>query len=216
MGDASTIPGILEQRDEERYSPVGIAPEDCSVTRLLAALDMLNTSYRHFASSKPQPLWYYSSDHTTIMFPDITIANFVTHYWAFWIICITKIRQHLDVTLGQGDSVHIQGLAPEAGLVSENLMEFSVLILKSIDYLIQEQMGLYGVASVALPFHTASNYIMNHNPAGDEQSRDIVQRAINNVRYRGYQDILSCSSVTFCYPKPVKGKIEPQLLNMEP
>jgi hypothetical protein len=93
------------------------------------------------------PLWY----------PNITMANFFIHLWAFQIICLTETERLVTV---YSQHCTIQPILEER--VGPNLMEnqqritgLARRIYLSMDYQLQDEMELYGPASSFFPLGVA-------------------------------------------------------------
>lgn len=82
-----------------------------------------------------------------IWFTDITKANFYMHLWAFQIICILELNHLADVHTACRSWILPKGFA--------NIQEASRKIYRSMKYLLQDEMRLFGPASAMLPLQTA-------------------------------------------------------------
>ncbi|KAK9444959.1 N-terminal fungal transcription regulatory domain-containing protein [Metarhizium brunneum] len=112
-----------------------------------------------------------------IWYPDITVANSLTHYWAFWIICAVYAIQL--------DSGGIRsGRLGEANVVQqEAIRSKSNLIMRSVEYLTQKKMKLFGATSLGLPGKVAYEYSQQ---AGDLNSVTFSNKVIKNISEKGY------------------------------
>ncbi|KHN94419.1 C6 zinc finger domain protein [Metarhizium album ARSEF 1941] len=102
-----------------------------------------------------------------IWYPDITVANSLTHYWAFWIICATYAVQ----------------LQPRPAS-REAIRSKAVLIMKSVAYLTREDMKLFGATSLGLPLRVAYEYF--EQQVGDTESAALSDRVMSNIHDKGY------------------------------
>ncbi|KAF4829600.1 hypothetical protein CGCTS75_v006442 [Colletotrichum tropicale] len=97
-----------------------------------------------------------STSEAGLEFPNITVANSLSHYWAFWIICATQTKrltaQHPHISDGR---LLIDGDRPESETVTRKVLQLSKSILASTGYLMREDMKLYGTASAFFPLHIA-------------------------------------------------------------
>lgn len=191
MSEAITIPSILEDLDNYRSRiPDGtILVAQHAVLKFVRILDHLAQWYQGILSASQGTLWWPISNtdgETSLWFSSISMANCLTHFWAFWIICITNARglrtEHASL---KEIEIEVDGIALESELISERIIERSTWILQSIEFLTQDEMKLYGVASVYLPLQTACD-ILKRN---DNCSRS-VWTVIGNINKGRYRDIL--------------------------
>ncbi|KAJ6114600.1 hypothetical protein N7486_000378 [Penicillium sp. IBT 16267x] len=99
------------------------------------------------AEGTPLPLWY----------PNITMANAFTHLWALQIVCMTEMKRL---------STHLPRNSPRESLsparlylnLDENdflMISLARQIYLSMDYLLQDEMELFGPASTFFPLKVA-------------------------------------------------------------
>ncbi|KAG3182394.1 hypothetical protein PC129_g25366 [Phytophthora cactorum] len=72
-------------------------------------------------------------DGNYMWFPNITLANSLTHYWAFWILCVTyiiKLRAEHPWLIDH--IIEVDGEAPESHQVSKKMMQMAKWILQSV------------------------------------------------------------------------------------
>lgn len=194
MSEASIFPAILEELDASGSmradDAISLARNAISMTvevvnKLTRTLDCASVSGSHW--------WYTSKDgRAYVWFPDITTANYLTYYWAFWIICVTHIRRLREEypCLGLED-VWLNGDVPESQKVTEQLVDLSGRILQSMEFLTQDEMKLFGASSAVLPFQAAFSYLNSH---GDGAARHgILEPVLEKIATRGFGDILNSS-----------------------
>jgi hypothetical protein len=88
------------------------------------------------------PLW----------FPNVWIANAMTHLWTFEVIIITKMKV-LETAFAES----LKYSDRSNYIPQDDVIELSTLICRSMQYLIQDSMKLYGPASTSLPLWTAKS-----------------------------------------------------------
>lgn len=191
MSEASVFPTILEGLDASgsmrandalslARSAVAMTVE--VVNKLTRTLECASVSGSH---------WWYACEEgrACVWFPDITTANYLTYYWAFWIICVTHIRQLREEFPCLGcEDVWLDGDLPESQNISWHLVNLSSRILQSMEFLTQDEMKLFGVSSAVLPFQTAVSYLEAH---GDDAVRyGILEPVLKKIAARGFGDIL--------------------------
>lgn len=109
-----------------------------------------------YATSNSQLCRYNSQESIStdnIVYHDITEANCLTHYWAFWIICAVQ-AQSLRSQLATS-----RFLPPEATITESGIKSKAILIMRSVEYLTREEMKLYGKISLLLPLKVAYEYL---------------------------------------------------------
>ncbi|KAF4833072.1 hypothetical protein CGCSCA4_v013426 [Colletotrichum siamense] len=131
-----------------------------------------------------------STTEASLEFPNITVANSLSHYWAFWIICATQIKrltaQHPDIS---EDRLLIDGERPDNEVVSRKILQFSSSILASTGYLMREDMKLYGTASAFFPLHIARSALEMFG-GGEEAIGEELRKNAEIIHRRGYDDVL--------------------------
>jgi hypothetical protein len=106
--------------------------------------------------SKREPNVSSSSSKNSLWFPNMMVANSLTHYWALEIV----IRMHLstlDVIIstakGHGPQTHM-GTSNET-VKGKSLLTLADLICDSISYFLQPKMKLHGLVSALFTLPTA-------------------------------------------------------------
>ncbi|KAF7593561.1 hypothetical protein BBP40_011181 [Aspergillus hancockii] len=166
--EAANIPTILHRIDQEigesTFSTASsINSNLSSIMESLTRLELFEAS----VNSGADGLYYQEIptdrinrgsskvSNTVLWFPNITIANMFTHLWAFKIVCITEIDKLTKLSpiqlpadsLLPGD-IHVEGL-------SQRMVKLSQSICRSMEYLMQDTMALYGPASTFYPLQIA-------------------------------------------------------------
>ncbi|KAI3539241.1 hypothetical protein CABS03_12331 [Colletotrichum abscissum] len=126
----------------------------------------------------------------SLEFPNITVANSLSHYWAFWIICATQIQRlaahHPNISQ---DCLLIGGEYPASRAVTQKVLQLATYILESTGYLMQEDMKLYGTASAFFPLHIARGALEIFG-GDDEAICEQLARNAEIIRQQGYEDVL--------------------------
>lgn len=160
------------------------------LTEVLSALDEW---YQQNISESATSSWWFTTGlrgDSYIWFPNITMANFLTHFWAFWILCVTNIRRLMvDYPTLKENAIYIDGKAPEHEAVSASLTEAANRILQSVEFLIQDDMKLFGVASAPLPLRTVCTALQNGDIRGDSTCLSNYQSVCARVVQKGCHDI---------------------------
>ncbi|KAF6518122.1 hypothetical protein HZS61_002200 [Fusarium oxysporum f. sp. conglutinans] len=205
MNDVIAVPAIFEELDTCKFMPASRAAyhAENALTMIVAVVDRLTQSY-HSTLLSGNSWWYMSraENEVSLWFPDITVANYLTHYWAFWIICVTHIRQLREAYPSLKErEVLVDGQAPESQDISEKLMDLSTQIFQSIEFLIQDEMKLFGIASAALPFQTACSFLKRNN-GSEGVCSGMYKQVLDKIVQRGYGNMLINGALSFGYPQP--------------
>jgi hypothetical protein len=111
-----------------------------------------------------------NQDHRRISFPNVTMANIFTHLWAFQIIIFREMA-----TLSTALSETVSSPEHRAIALARN-------ISFSMDYLLKEDMGLFGPASSSFPLRTAWEVLKE---SGDHVDSAHVKRSVDRLVARG-------------------------------
>jgi hypothetical protein len=187
MSEAAIIPSILERIDTEGVDAVG---ED-ALGAFQIVLDRLDTwveAFRSSASESSPLFWPRPTDDAGkqhIWFQNITVANALTHLWAFRVICLRNIDQ-LRASCspcGSRQGAKTRRFDDETG-------QLSVMICQSIQYLMQDRMKLFGPVSVTLPLRTAYETFEDRAENCMEEL-NWCKEIVKNIHNRGYVFISS-------------------------
>ena len=100
-----------------------------------------------------------------LCYSSVTMANIFTHLWAFQIVCLTEIQRIITAfpcvdlsrfippDLSFGDSTQSE----------EHIASLAVQVSRSMDYLLQDEMELFGPASTFFPLRVAYEYFKKHD-----------------------------------------------------
>ncbi|KAM7194908.1 hypothetical protein V8F33_006950 [Rhypophila sp. PSN 637] len=161
MGEGARIPGILEQIDlleGQSHESIMVGAQRV-LEELFDLLDRLNSwkaSYPLVSSS--MSYWFKPAalgSRPSIWFDNIMIANALHHFWAFKAICLENIER-LRLTypmLMLTDDIFAGYI--EHRNVFEEVRSLSIMICQSIEYLMQDEMKLFGPTSAILPLRVA-------------------------------------------------------------
>lgn len=193
MSEASAIPAILEEvGDCKSRSTVAECVAQDAVLRYVGVLHRLDQWFQSAKESLELPLWWpaWGATGIKLSFPNITVANCLTHFWAFWIICVTQIRWLrclFPELMGQQILVHAQ--SPESMRITQAILERSTRILQSAEYFTSDDMKFYGIASASFPLQTAWKALeMFPCSVGGVQPQN--RRIVEMIVRKGLQDIL--------------------------
>lgn len=157
FSDASEIPSILEELDgsKSRSTSEAVSVAWHAINGFDRVLKGLIRWYKETSAAYGGHLWWskLKGEETHFWFPSIAVANSLTHFWAFWIMCVVNIRQlRADYPPLKERGVQVDGQSPESQQLSDRVVEMAIWILQSMEYLTQDEMKLFGVASACLPF----------------------------------------------------------------
>ncbi|KAK3985695.1 hypothetical protein QBC44DRAFT_334647 [Cladorrhinum sp. PSN332] len=171
MSEAAIIPSILNKIDKTN----DMCPESAKVQAsggalidLLALMERLESWATRFLSlSKAAPFWLKATGgkcgRGCIWFESLTAANGLTHFWAFKVICLTNIER-----LAASHPEVMMNIRISETSVFDETKKLSTMLCQSIEYLMQDNMKLFGPTSVVLPLQTAYETFR----AGGVQTKD--------------------------------------------
>jgi hypothetical protein len=161
--ETAALPTLLRQTDQllMSASETNHVRELCNAyLEILSRLESWEASFRDTTS--PQ-FWTCSTNPSSrapapldlcLWFPNITMANVYTHLWSFRIICVSEVSQLVSLfpSVGWCDS-------RMSTFIPDNCWEFlrslSLQICSSMEYLMQDDLRLFGPMSSMLPLRTA-------------------------------------------------------------
>ncbi|KAF2829585.1 hypothetical protein CC86DRAFT_437423 [Ophiobolus disseminans] len=187
LGVAVHIPGILERIDTALPAcsdDAGTAEQ--FITELMGSMTQLKTWHASFlASTSESTYWRRSVEHDvcgtfeSLWYPSLGIANVFVYFWVFQLLCLLEI---------QGLSNRLPELRPAAyGAedLQDECLELSTCIYKSMEYLLQEEFMLYGIASAGFALSIACETLQS-----DSKGHAILERLdcslITRARIRTY------------------------------
>ncbi|KAH1287576.1 hypothetical protein KXW42_001435 [Aspergillus fumigatus] len=90
----------------------------------------------------------------TLWFPSVTIANVLTHLWAIHIVCLKEIDK-LRATFSSNVEPCIPAKFCSVEYQQTQVLTLSKRICHSMEYLLQDELKLFGPASTAFPLKVA-------------------------------------------------------------
>ncbi|KAH8667685.1 hypothetical protein BGZ61DRAFT_461053 [Ilyonectria robusta] len=196
MNDASILPSLLERLDNSKggsLSQMEAIAQD-SLFQFIGMIDVLDRWYHRTLATSNQSSWWQVSktgDGHCLWFPSISMANCLTHYWAFWVLCVTQIRQLRTMYPSLMDMlIEVDGHSPESDHVSQKLGDMAKWILLSVEFLMQDKMKYFGIASASFPVQTACGVLEMDMDGGKGADDWIPARVMQNIFQHGYQDVI--------------------------
>ncbi|KAK1713018.1 hypothetical protein BDP67DRAFT_403439 [Colletotrichum lupini] len=192
LSEACAIPAIFEMLDHCDDDSEPAARE--AVIRFVDVINRLDFWHKSANMMTMRDFTYFQkvspADTTSLDFPNITVANSLSHYWAFRIICVTQIQRltahHPNISQ---DCLLIVGEYPASEAVTQKVLQLATYILESTRYLMQEDMKLYGTASAFFPLHIARGALEMFG-GDDEAICEQLARNAEIIRQQGYEDVL--------------------------
>lgn len=107
-----------------------------------------------------QPVESSASDDTRLIlwYPNVTMANALTHLWAFRIVCLTEIKRFTmhDPFRDQEQPIRTGKLGLDFDDLQAQMIALAKKISLSMVYLLQDEMKLFGPASTFFPLRIAN------------------------------------------------------------
>ena len=95
-----------------------------------------------------------------LRFLNVATATSLVHFWAFWLICVTKIRQlRADIPSLDALDILILGHAPESEQITQDIIRLASSILQSVGFFVHDRMKIFGVAEISFPYLTATKVL---------------------------------------------------------
>ncbi|KAJ5929978.1 hypothetical protein N7466_005471 [Penicillium verhagenii] len=157
LNEAVVLPSLLHQADSLHQNPDLKIEFSCIDKTLQSFLELTsrleNWEIMLYVDGSP-PYWPYRSAKDTVIplplwYPNITMANVFTNLWALQIVCMTEIKR-FETRISQ-NSKSDQGL----GEIDTLILALARQIYSSMDYLLQDEMELFGPASAFFPLRVA-------------------------------------------------------------
>lgn len=163
ISEAATLPSMLQQTDQllaslDEAKAIGLCN---SYLGLLSKMQRWEISLQ---TKDPESLCIRSSYSNSrelasgghsLWFPNITLANVYTHLWSFRIICALELICLVSLFPSMKRQAFMPSLYLSAQNVQEHTEALAVHICFSMEYLIQDDMRLFGPASTLLPLQSA-------------------------------------------------------------
>lgn len=179
MDDAVTLPSLLEAID--LLGSLASEKAILEAHRIQSGLLEIHASLCKWKS-------LYRVEASCPWFPDIMSANIHIHTWAFEIICLTELEK-ANFFLAEHErtfeSVPAVGQTLEKNSYShKQVLELACKICQSVDYLIQEEMRLFGPASAVVPLRIAYT-VLSRDCERNQENIKRCQEQIGRIRSRG-------------------------------
>ncbi|RJE25255.1 hypothetical protein PHISCL_02405 [Aspergillus sclerotialis] len=195
LSQTASLPSLLLRMDS-LFSLRGAVQDEYEAVRLFDCfndtLKGMNEWEISVSNDADQPLYWYQDQATRtskvsaskipcIWFSSITMANALTYIWSFRIICLNEMellaRGLPQLNLGQSSASSELGIK-SVPRIAQSLM---VQISQSMEYLLQEEMKLFGPASAVLPLQTA--YVIAMMDANRHHTellviKDVIERIV--------------------------------------
>lgn len=191
---ATVIPSILQ--DVEGLETGRLPPEyaDGVLHTIVELFDNTQNWYRtNYGLAHNLPFWTTDPDaaNPPLWFPNVSVADSMTHYWVLWIVCITNMRK-LRFLFPEllGASIFIIGTKPpEDQLVTDTCVQMALWIFQSVEFLTQEEMKLYGPTALALPL-TVAYRLMKSGLTSDGELMAWCESVVEGIGRKGYHHIV--------------------------
>jgi hypothetical protein len=192
MTKATTLPSILRKIDYANTTSSSFSVDTArdALSELVRILTLLSQWSQSSDTVSHGYKWVPLSSYENaigLWFPNITAANAYTHFWAFWVMCVENIRQlksdFLDLETA---SLDVNGQSLENILMVGEIVEICGWLLQGVEFLIQDEFKLFGVASTVLPVKTAYETLLRHGNCGGAEALRKHQRVFEKISGKGY------------------------------
>lgn len=141
-------------------------------------------SVTSFSDLQPTSIKIPQTSPTPIWFPNIPIANGMTHCWSVRVICLLEIDKILSRL--PNCTVILEGLSEEINPISIRAEgdRLAFLICSSMNYLFQNEMKLFGPALALFPTQIAYAWFERHR-ACNGNSIDFIKGVVAQLVQRG-------------------------------
>lgn len=196
MSEASEIPSVLEVikgLDHSDLTSAYPAAKD-SCFRLTRIVNRLTQWYTTMQKDGQDPLWWRETradSDSRVWFPHMTFAISLNCFWAFWLICVTQIRQlRKDYPSLKEENVQIRGHSPESEQLVQEIVQTAMRILQSIEFFAQDEMKLLGIAEASFPFRVATKALRAIGITKTHSSLKAAFKMIERASSNRYHQIL--------------------------
>ncbi|KAJ5623310.1 hypothetical protein N7490_011915 [Penicillium lividum] len=198
LNEAITLPSLLHQADLLiKNSELTI---DSHINQVFSSFVDLTSRLGNWETmlcveSRP-PYWHSgnASDDTILplWYPNITMANVFTHLWALQIICMTEIKRLSSYLSRSSRELHPQ---LDSRIDENDLLMIALArkIYTSMDYLLQDEMELFGPASTFFPLRVA-HQIFIADESGYKMDIVYIEGIVDRLARKG---LLSVHSFVF-------------------
>lgn len=198
ISEASEIPALLENIDSIENSPaqLSVSIARFTITRLNNIINRLDDWVKNWQTTFSGPMSWETvctDGRTSTWFPNFVVGTCLIHFWSYLVICMTQIRQlKTQFPSIEEGVIRINGHPPGSDQFAKSIIRMAMRILRSLDFFVQDNMNLVGVAEVSFPFHVAIDNIhmlRQHQEEQDSQPcyKYILEasRQLSKNRFKG-------------------------------
>ncbi|RFU23710.1 hypothetical protein B7463_g12628, partial [Scytalidium lignicola] len=202
LSEAVTLPAALQNSDRLEILPLDKA-NVLAHEALLLFFDVLRRLKRWNESFRKEmhgPLHWPNSTSTskssqptsvlicspTFWFPSISVANTLTHFWAFQIICLVHIHKLESSYASLDNERFVMETEVPVRSLKDNSIELATRICQSMKYMMQNDMKLYGSTSTWFPLSAAYDIFKYYGKETEEQlawCRGIIAQLVQSGLY---------------------------------
>ncbi|KFY50094.1 hypothetical protein V495_00349 [Pseudogymnoascus sp. VKM F-4514 (FW-929)] len=213
MGDIAVLPSILEGIDGVQTLPPETALRSAYKLKIMLSEVLVRLSRWDDQFEIKNKLDYRSPQHaefahcwqdeiSDFWFSSLLAANVSTYMWAFKIICFTELAK-LSLLLPNCDGHSISRVGDAWEEHKARLSTLATRICQSMEYLLQDEMLLYGPAAAMWPLGIAYNVLVRDMEGNKEQIKRYWE-FLDRIRDRGFLSASvgtteACSRVLICY-----------------
>lgn len=195
LSEAAAIPDLLQKIDMLLYA--SFQPSNSEVTKMLNsftdALTHLQDWEMRFQQGCPEAYYWTQVSDTrttdgpdTLWFPNVTMANVYTHLWAFCIVCLTEIDKLSLLFPALALETPAFSSKFELGYIKNQTVALSKQICMSMEYLMQDEMKLFGPASTFFPLQVAYQ-TFHMEEEGQRENIVYIEQAVDRLAKKGLQ-----------------------------
>ncbi|KAJ6044344.1 hypothetical protein N7499_006848 [Penicillium canescens] len=190
------LPFLLEEAD--RFIRTPCETESAQVSKLWDDYIELLLQLERWeeALNCERPGFWAQSSHSTLRIPsppgtplwftNITMANFWAHMWAFQVICAVELGRLEASFQNWGSQPFKQGRFFCSEDSQRNIQSISRKICLGMEYLVQDDMKLFGPASAILPLETAYK-VFNKDNQSSMREMMYIERIVDCLVEKGLQ-----------------------------
>ncbi|PLB52007.1 hypothetical protein P170DRAFT_352165 [Aspergillus steynii IBT 23096] len=123
-------------------------------------------------------------EESFLWYDNVTMANVFTHLWAFHIVCLSEIERLMllfpETLLGETSLLSLK----DVGDITSRTLTLSKQICLSMEYLMQDEMKLFGPASTFFPLQVANEKLRAYGPANQEYV-DYIEQLVGRLVRKG-------------------------------
>jgi hypothetical protein len=156
------LPELLESVDKLQFDPMSEQEREGLQVYTIARCWTLHFELCNWANDKSNAIYTPEivNNATPITFPDIDVACVTVRYW----LTALFLYSSLDIAMGIDPSTDALLSHPDR----PHPRPFARMIMKSVDYFLQEKFGVTGMMAIWMPLGNSLFYL-NRNRAPDEE-----------------------------------------------